>query len=86
MAHDPINNLLSTQKYIDVPLGLASFLKEVASYPESWWVGMGPVVCKRRFDKGGHFAAWERPEDLAGCLEEMFGRGGPCENAILKGA
>lgn len=80
MAHDPINNFLATQKYIDVPIGLASFPKEVANSPESWWGGMGPVVCKKRFDKGGHFAAWEKPEDLVGCLEEMFSKGGPCEN------
>jgi len=24
--------------------------------------------------KGGHFAAWERPDDLAGDLRKMFGR------------
>ncbi|KAF8846591.1 alpha/beta-hydrolase [Acephala macrosclerotiorum] len=84
VSHDPIYNLPSSQKYIDVPLGLASFPKEVANSPESWWEGLGPVVSKKRFDKGGHFAAWERPEDLVGHLGEMFGRGGPCEGVVKK--
>ncbi|CZR66646.1 related to epoxide hydrolase [Phialocephala subalpina] len=85
VSHDPIYNLAFTQKYVDVPLGIADFPKEVANSPESWWDGMGPVVSKKRFEKGGHFAAWERPGDLVGCLEEMFGKGGPCEN-VVKGS
>jgi len=70
----------------------SSFLKSLSPItelsscsPESWWDGMGPVVSKKRFEKGGHFAAWERPGDLVGCLEEMFGKGGPCEN-VVKGS
>ena len=27
-------------------------------------------------DKGGHFAAFEQPEALAGDLRKMYGRGG----------
>ena len=27
-------------------------------------------------ERGGHFAGWERPNDLASDLCEMFGKGG----------
>lgn len=80
--HDPIYNLASFQKYIDVPLGLAAFAKESANAPECWWDTLGPIVSKKKFGKGGHFAAWERPEDLAGCLEEMYGVGGPANKVL----
>jgi hypothetical protein len=35
---------------------------------------MGPMVGEKAFVKGGHFAAWERPEDLAGQLCGLFER------------
>lgn len=35
-------------------------------------------------DKGGHFAAWERPDIIAADLNTMFGKGGACYG-IVKG-
>ena len=32
--------------------------------------------------KGGHFAAYERPEDLVGDLRKMFGKGGPAFGVV----
>lgn len=64
---------------MDVPLGIADFPKEVANAPKSWRKGLGNVVTDVSFEKGGHFAAWERPGDLAGQLGEMFGKGGGAE-------
>ncbi|KUJ09565.1 alpha/beta-hydrolase [Mollisia scopiformis] len=75
--HDPVLNFSAFQQYIDLPLGVAAFPKEMINSPESWWGTMGPIVHRKRFEKGGHFAAWERPEDLVGCLWEMFGEEGP---------
>ena len=37
---------------------------------------MGPVVFENVHDKGGHFAAFENPEAMAGDLRKMFGEGG----------
>jgi len=33
-------------------------------------------VFSKSYDKGGHFGGWERPEDVASGLCEMFGKGG----------
>lgn len=37
---------------------------------------MGPIIFQNFHDRGGHFAAYERPDDLAGDLCKMFGKGG----------
>lgn len=37
---------------------------------------MGPIVFQKVYEKGGHFAGWERPIDLAEGLCEMFGKAG----------
>ena len=50
--------------------------------PKSWRKKLGPVVSNKVFEKGGHFAAWERPEDLAGRLCEMFGKGVGAEHVV----
>jgi hypothetical protein len=48
---------------------------------------LGKVVYERRHEKGGHFAAWEVPELLAGDLRAMFGRkGGAREVAKVFGS
>lgn len=43
---------------------------------------LGPVVFESEHRDGGHFAAHERPEVLAGDLFEMFGRGGGAYGVI----
>jgi hypothetical protein len=42
----------------------------------------GPIVFSKTYEKGGHFAAWERPQDLADGLCEMFGKGGGAEGVV----
>jgi hypothetical protein len=66
----------TAQEYIDCPLGLIDFPKEIMNAPRSWRKTMGPVVHEKICEKGGHFAAWERPNDLVESLQEMFGKGG----------
>ena len=46
---------------------------------------IGKVVFERDHESGGHFAAYEKPELLAGDLRDMFGKGGPCYQ-VVKGA
>lgn len=38
---------------------------------------MGNLVFTNEHSSGGHFAAFEKPLELAGDLRKMFGRGGP---------
>ena len=59
-----------------------------------WW-DQGSTWCVRRFLRaeakvvfesehasGGHFAAYEKPEALAGDLRRMFGKGGPTAGVV----
>ncbi|PVH81359.1 alpha/beta-hydrolase [Cadophora sp. DSE1049] len=81
-THDAKFNFLTIQEYIDIPLGIAGFPKEVATAPKSWRKALGPVVEDVEFERGGHFAAWERPGDVVECLVRMFGRGGGAEGVV----
>ncbi|KAH6692891.1 Alpha/Beta hydrolase protein [Leptodontidium sp. MPI-SDFR-AT-0119] len=71
-THDQVFSFPFIQEYVDVPLAIADFPKE----------GLGPVVEDVDIERGGHFAAWERPEDLAGCLVRVFGKGGGAEGVV----
>ena len=64
------------QGYIDCPLGIADFPVEICNNPASWRHTMGPIVYQEVFDKGGHFAGWERPDAVAKGLCTMFGKNG----------
>lgn len=75
--HDPVDIPVPVvQGYIDVPLGIADFPVELANSPVSWREGMGPIKFQKLYEKGGHFAGWERPGDIVDGLCEMFGKEG----------
>ena len=74
--HDTKMPVSVVQGYIDVPLGLAYFPKEVGNAPKAWTRTLGPVVLVSESDRGGHFAAWERPDVIADDLKKMFGKEG----------
>lgn len=76
VLHDSKLSVQIIQGYIDTPLGLAYFPKEVGNAPRAWTGTLGPVVRISESDRGGHFAAWERPDVIADDLEKMFGREG----------
>lgn len=65
-----------------VPLGLAYFPKELAVVPHTWGRTLGRVVYESDYDRGGHFAAWERPDAIARDLQQMFGANGPCYGVV----
>ncbi|CAI6245561.1 unnamed protein product [Periconia digitata] len=65
-----------------VKLGLAHFPKELTVVPRIWGRTLGSVVYESDNDKGGHFAAWERPDVIAGDLQKMFQKGGPCFSIV----
>lgn len=71
------------QSYVPkVPLALAYFPQELVRLPLCWAWSMGSVVQQSRFEVGGHFAAFEVPELLAGDLRMLFRKGGPCEGVV----
>lgn len=65
-----------------VPMGISFFPKELRHYPRTWTRTIGNVVFESEQDKGGHFAAHEQPEALAGDLRKMFGSGGPAFGVV----
>ncbi|KAG7085356.1 hypothetical protein E1B28_002922 [Marasmius oreades] len=66
-----------------VPYGISFFPKELASAPLSWLSDRN-VIFHARHEKGGHFAAHEVPELLAGDLRKMFGKGGPAYGVVKR--
>ncbi|KAJ5334940.1 hypothetical protein N7452_007343 [Penicillium brevicompactum] len=50
--------------YIKKPLGFSSFPMELARLPRSWVETTGNLVFWQQHQKGGHFAALERPDEL----------------------
>ncbi|KAI9890458.1 MAG: hypothetical protein M1814_003942 [Vezdaea aestivalis] len=82
-SHAPDLNRSRVAEWVPtVKLGIANFPAELQPFPRGWLDTMGPVVHVSEFDKGGHFAAWECPEALAGDLRKMFGKGGGAYEAI----
>jgi len=59
-----------------VKLGLAYFPRDISVVPKTWGRTLGPVVFESDYEKGGHFAAWERPDAIADDLRKMFGKRG----------
>ena len=59
-----------------VKLGLAFFPKDIYVIPKTWARTLGPVVFENENEDGGHFAAFEKPESIAGDLKRMFGKKG----------
>ena len=63
-----------------VKLGLSYFPRDLLVYPKTYGRTLGDVVFEKFHSEGGHFAAWEKPELLAGDLKSMFGKGGGAED------
>lgn len=76
------DSLDKLQSYVNLPIGLAYFPKEIANLPRTWAEGMGRIVHVSESSKGGHFAAHERPDVIADDLRAMFGKGGKAFGAV----
>jgi microsomal epoxide hydrolase len=57
--------------HIHKPLGFSWFPKEIAPIPKTWVETTGNLVWHRQHDKGGHFAALERPDVLLDDFEDF---------------
>lgn len=76
-THDPAGFSKKVHEYNPhVKMGVARFPKEIIHTPKLWIHTYGPVVYESENDKGGHFAAWERPDVIVKDLRTMFGKGG----------
>lgn len=82
IEHSDPGAFAASQKYIDVPLGIARFAKDLILLPKLWNKSLGPIVLESEYSKGGHFAAWECPEDIVRDLRTMFGEGGPAGGCV----
>ncbi|CAG8300740.1 unnamed protein product [Penicillium salamii] len=67
--------------YIKKPLGFSSFPKELARLPRSWVETTGNLVFWQQHQKGGHFAALERPDELKADLVKFVNQVWPVESA-----
>ncbi|KAF7314035.1 EHN domain-containing protein [Mycena chlorophos] len=65
-----------------VPMGISFFPAEVFGLPRHWVRRTGNVVFEASHKAGGHFAAYEVPELLAGDLRKMLGKNGPARGVI----
>lgn len=85
-GHNPtplIHDRERASQWVDkVKLGLAHFPRELSVVPRIWGKTLGSVVHESENDKGGHFAAWERPDVIVDDLQKMFGKGGRCYKIV----
>ena len=65
-----------------VKLGVSRFPKELRVVPRVWARTLAEVVYEGDHESGGHFVAWECPEQLVEDVRGMFGKGGPCEGVV----
>ncbi|KAF7369301.1 hypothetical protein MVEN_00258000 [Mycena venus] len=65
-----------------IPLGISRFVNDTMGFPKSWTRVIGNVVFDREHESGGHFAAYERPQDIADDLRKMFAKDGPVYGAV----
>ena len=60
-------------KGVPIPTGVSAFPDELYQAPESWVTRAYPkLVHYSRHDEGGHFAAWEQPQELVSDLRSTF--------------
>jgi pimeloyl-ACP methyl ester carboxylesterase len=57
-----------------VKFAVAAFPGEPIRVPTAWGRAIGNVVRESEFESGGHFAAWEKPEELAADLKALFSK------------
>lgn len=57
---------------VTVPTGVAMFPKEIYCVPKSWCEHTYNLQHYSTFDRGGHFAALERPEELVQDIKTFF--------------
>lgn len=60
------------KSYIKVPTGVSAFPKELGMIPRSWAEASANVAFWQEHSSGGHFAAYEKPKELAEDLIKFY--------------
>jgi hypothetical protein len=78
--------------YIKVPFGVSVFPKDLYGMPRGnsfyytltsdWALTLGNLKFWKMHKDGGHFAAWERPEQLVADIREFYGQKGGAAGVV----
>ena len=63
---------LPARNYVEVPSGVSAFPQEITMAPRCWAETKLNIVFWAEHDKGGHFAAWERPEEMVEDITKFY--------------
>lgn len=62
-----------TVRNVQLPVVVTVFPDEIYAAPKTWAEKAYPkMIYYQKFPKGGHFAAWEQPENLVGAMRDGF--------------
>ncbi|KAK7685017.1 hypothetical protein QCA50_011852 [Cerrena zonata] len=77
-SRDFVHSVDPSKRPTGVPFGASHFPHDLGSQmPQAWTSKIGsPLVFDVYHSAGGHFAAYEQPDTLAGDLRKMFGKDG----------
>lgn len=72
--NDPeeMGEALQANNYVKAPTGVSAFPRELGLLPRSWAETKANIVFWREHPSGGHFAAYEKPEELSEDMIEFF--------------
>lgn len=59
-------------KFMHVPAGMSAFGRELEMIPRSWAEKTYGIMFSVEHERGGHFAAYEKPKELAMDLDKLF--------------
>lgn len=66
------SNGFQATNYVKTPTGVSAFPKELGVVPRSWAEKHANVVFWHEHSSGGHFAAYEKPKELADDLIKFY--------------
>lgn len=82
-SHASREQFIKSMQYVPrVPLGISYYPKDLLPLPKSCVRTLGPIVFEIDHDRGGHFAAYECPDQFVGDLKVMFSKGGGGHQAV----
>lgn len=62
----------NASNFVKVPTGVSAFAKEMEMVPKSWAETRYNVAFWKEHEQGGHFAAYEKPQEFVADLIEFF--------------
>jgi pimeloyl-ACP methyl ester carboxylesterase len=75
-AQDPAAKNIHNCYLKDIKIGSSQFPRDLFVMPPLWNKTLGDLVLNKVHPSGGHFAAYEKPQELATDLREMFSKNG----------